>query len=156
MAWFWQWTVAYRKPGELNVQVTCEKTIFMQKAIYFVSKLIAARGIIELTDRCINFQVSPLDSSFGMKNLSIDLCSVTDVSLVERELRPKIVLAADGRNYEFIFANCKEFEAKLRQLLKDPLTCDLADDDDSSDVRCSCGKRVCALYHFCPWCGEHV
>jgi hypothetical protein len=128
----------------------------MQKAIYFVSKLIAARGIIELTDRCINFQVSPLDASVGMKNLSIDLCSITDISLEERELRPKVVVESAGRTYEFIFANGREFAAKIHQLLRDPLTTDLAEDDDSSTLLCSCGNRVSALYHFCPWCGTRI
>ena len=57
------------------LQVSMQTTIFMQKAIYFVSKLIAARGMIELTDRSLNFQVSPLDASFGMKDLTIERSS---------------------------------------------------------------------------------
>jgi hypothetical protein len=141
---------------EVNVQVSSEKTIFMQKAIYFVSKLIAARGIIELTDRCINFQVSPLDASFGMKNLSIDLCSITDICLEARELRPKVVVTAGGRRHEFIFSNCLEFGTKIRQMLADPLTCRMTGVKDQADVDCTCGRKVSALYQYCPWCGQKV
>lgn len=138
------------------MQVSHEKTIFMQKAIYFVSKLIAARGIIELTDRCINFQVSPLDASFGMKNLSIDLCSVTGVTIEERELRPKVIITASENRFEFILANGRELHDKVKQLVRNPLTCDVADDADQSTSCCSCGKNASSLYLFCPWCGKRL
>ncbi len=138
------------------MKISHEKTIFMQKAIYFVSKLIAARGIIELTDRCINFQVSPLDASFGMKNLSIDLCSVTGVTLEERELRPKVIITASESKYEFILANGKELRDKVKRLIRNPLTCDVVDDADQSTLYCSCGKKANSLYHFCPWCGKRL
>ncbi|HUV37152.1 MAG TPA: hypothetical protein VMX58_09475 [Patescibacteria group bacterium] len=138
------------------MQVSSEKTIFMQKAIYFVSRLIAARGILELTDRCINFQVSPLDASFGMKNLSIDLCSITDISLEERDLRPKVVITAGDHRYEFILSQGKKLHAKIKQILKNSLTCDLDDGENSSTLLCSCGKKVNSLYHYCPWCGKKL
>lgn len=138
------------------MQVSSEKTIFMQKAIYFVSRLVAARGILELTDRCINFQVSPLDASFGMKNISINLCSITDISLEERDLRPKVTITSGDHRHEFILSYGKKLHAKIKQMLKDPLTCDIEDGDDSSTLSCSCGKRVNSLYHYCPWCGKKV
>ncbi len=138
------------------MQVSSEKTIFMQKAIYFVSRLIAARGILELTDRCINFQVSPLDASFGMKNISIDLCSITDISLEERDLRPKVIITSGDRRYEFILTYGKKLHAKIREMLRDPLTCDIEDSEDSPTLPCSCGKHVNSLYHYCPWCGKKV
>ena len=128
----------------------------MQKAIYFVSRLIAARGIIELTDRSLNFQVSPLDASFGMKNLSIDLCSITDISLEERDLRPKVAIIAGEHKYEFILSYGKKLYAKIRRLLEDPLTGDIDDCGNTSTLDCSCGKSVSSLYHFCPWCGKKV
>lgn len=128
----------------------------MQKAIYFVSRLIAARGILELTDRCINFQVSPLDASFGMKSLSIDLCSITDTSLEERELRPKVSIIAGDHRYEFIMSNGRKLHEVLKRMLQDPLTCDIEESDDCSTLHCSCGKHVSNLYHYCPWCGRKM
>ena len=73
-------------------QVSNELTLFMQKAIYYVSKPIAARGIIELTDRRLYFQVQPFDASFGIRSISIDVCMITGVSIKcgDRQLETRV------------------------------------------------------------------
>jgi hypothetical protein len=138
------------------MQVSSEKTIFMQKAIYFVSKLIAARGILELTDRYINFQVSPLDASFGMKSISIDLCSITDLRMEERGLRPKVIVVTAQRNYEFILANGQKLYETLAKLVRDPVTSTAGGGAEHSALPCACGKLVSPLYQYCPWCGKRL
>lgn len=134
------------------LQVSTEKTIFMQKAIYFVSRLIAARGIIELTDRSLNFQVSPLDASFGMKDLSIDLCHISDLKIEGGEIHPKVAVIAD-KKHEFVLSKGQELYDKLRDLMKDPLKYDMEKGSSPATRFCACGGRVDAMYHYCPWCG---
>jgi len=138
------------------LQVSSEKTIFMQKAIYYVSRLIAARGIVELTDRHLNFQVSPFDASFGMKDLSIDLCSISDIRIVGGELHPKVVVVCDKERYEFVLAKGQELYDNLKEMRRDPLKFDLHDADGETSIFCECGKKINRLYRFCPWCGNGV
>jgi hypothetical protein len=127
----------------------------MQKAIYFVSRLIAARGIIELTDRSLNFQVSPLDASFGMKDISIDLCQVTDLRIEGGEIHPKVVVIAD-KKHEFVLSKGQELYDALRDLTRDPLKFEMDIQASHDEVFCSCGKGVNGMYPFCPWCGSAV
>jgi len=123
----------------------------MQKAIYFVSKPIAARGMLELTDRCLHFQVFPFDASFGMKNISIDVCTIVDVSIERGDLHPKITVTAD-RKYEFVLSKGQELFDRLKEIRKNPLG-QRANGDLSSEIVCSCGKSASSLYYYCPWCG---
>ena len=137
------------------LQVSTEKTIFMQKAIYFVSRLIAARGIIELTDRSLNFQVSPLDASFGMKDLSIDLCHISDLKIEGGEIHPKLAIIAD-KKHEFVLSKGQELYDRLRELIRDPLKYDL-DESPGPDAKfCKCGGKLNAMYRYCPWCGVEL
>jgi hypothetical protein len=141
---------------EVNMlQVSTETTIFMQKAIYFVSRLIAARGMIELTDRSLNFQVSPLDASFGMKDLTIDLCHISDLRIEGGEIHPKVVVIAD-KKHEFVLSKGQELYDRLRDVISDPLKYDCGDRSDLGKRYCSCGKRVNQIYLFCPWCGTSL
>ncbi|MFO7916239.1 MAG: hypothetical protein R6U43_11200 [Candidatus Krumholzibacteriales bacterium] len=134
------------------MQLSCEKTIFMQKAIYYRTKLLAARGIIELTDRYLNFQVSSLDSKFGIRNLSLDVCSIQEIKIKGGSIHPSVVVKSGDENYEFVLARADELYDKLKSLQKDPVT----------DVRirkeslrgCECGKWISPDYRFCPWCGR--
>ena len=135
------------------MQVSTEKTVFMQKAIYYVSKLIAARGIIELTDRNLHFQVSPFDASFGIKNLALPVCSIGKVTIEGGELHPKVVVFIEDRRHEFVLSKGQELYDKLKQITRDPLGFSVDDGGDSS-MLCSCGKSVSRLYNYCPWCGE--
>lgn len=137
------------------LQVSTEKTIFMQKAIYFVSRLIAARGIIELTDRSLNFQVSPLDASFGMKDLSIDLCHINDLKIEGGEIHPKIAVIAD-KKHEFILSKGQELYDKLHELMRDPLKYDIEKSSPPAVKFCECGGKVDAVYLYCPWCGADL
>ena len=134
------------------MQVSTEKTIFMQKAIYFVSRLIAARGIIELTDRSLNFQVSPLDASFGMKDLSIDLCHISDIKIEGGEIHPKVAVIAD-KKHEFVLSKGQDLYDELRELMRDPLKYDKEKSSPPVVKFCACGGKVDALYRYCPWCG---
>jgi len=134
------------------LQLSCEKTIFMQKAIYYRTRLLAARGIIELTDRYLNFQVSSLDSKFGIRNLSIDICSIGDVSIRGGNIHPTIVVASGDEDYEFVLARANVLYDKLKALQKDPVT-DVKI-RKKSPRQCQCGKWVSSEYNFCPWCGR--
>jgi hypothetical protein len=134
------------------LQVSTERTIFMQKAIYFVSRLIAARGIVELTDRSLNFQVSPLDASFGMKDFSVDLCHISEIRIEGGEIHPKVVVVAD-KKHEFVLSKGQELYDRLRDLTRDPLEFDMVGRAESEGIICSCGKNVNSMYRFCPWCG---
>lgn len=137
------------------LQVSMETTIFLQKAIYFVSRLIAARGMIELTDRSLNFQVSPLDASFGMKDLTIDLCHISDLRIEGGEIHPKIVVVAD-KKHEFVLSKGQELYDRLRELMRDPLKYDAEDQSELSRRYCSCGKQVNQIFIYCPWCGTSL
>jgi len=126
----------------------------MQKAIYFVSKPIAARGMLELTDRCLHFQVFPFDASFGIKNVSIDVCRIVDVCIERGDLHPKVTITAD-KKYEFLLSKGQELFDRLREIRKNPLG-QRATDEVSSETVCSCGKRASSLYYYCPWCGAKL
>jgi len=150
------WLSSGKKQGVYYMlQVSTEKTIFMQKAIYFVSRLIAARGIIELTDRSLNFQVSPLDASFGMKNLSIDLCHISDLKIEGGEIHPKVAVIAD-KKHEFVLSKGQELYDKLRGLMQDPLKYDEEKDAPRAARFCACGGKVDAMFRYCPWCGAEL
>ena len=126
----------------------------MQKAIYFVSKPMAARGMLELTDTHLHFQVFPFDASFGIKSVSIDVCMIEDVAIEKGDLHPRIVVSA-GRKYEFVLSKGQELYDLLRDLQRNPLR-QPGSGDVSPDTVCSCGKSVNGLYRYCPWCGEKL
>lgn len=138
------------------MHISSEKTIFMQKAIYYVSRLIAARGILELTDRHINFQVSNIEASFGIKDLSIDFCTIDDVRIEGGELYPKIVVHCDKGKYEFVLAKAQELYDRLKELRRDPLGFNLDGRNEDSIICSECGKQVNTLHRYCPWCGEKL
>ncbi|MBN2184130.1 MAG: hypothetical protein JW746_02265 [Candidatus Krumholzibacteriota bacterium] len=144
------------KSGGDRLQSTIEITIFMQKAIYYCSKLIAARGIIELTDRMLNFEVSSLDASFGIKNISIDLGDVTDVKILCGDLNPKIVLYANARKYEFVLSGGQELYDRLKDVLSMSGERPLCVDKSCFTHKCRCGREINNNYHFCPWCGAKI
>lgn len=138
------------------MQVTTEKTVFMQKAIYYVSKIIAARGIIELTDRHLNFQVSPLDASFGMKNFTVDIFAISDISMECGGLHPKVVIMSGDKKHEFVLAKGRELYDRIKSLQRDPLQYEMNDCIDQTEIVCTCGKSVNHMYQFCPWCGKRL
>ncbi len=138
------------------MQVYAEKTIFMQKAIYFVSKLIAARGVVELTDCNLNFQVSPFDSSFGIKSISIELISIEDVRLECRGLQPRVIIIARGKKYEFSLSKGKELYSRLRKFSIDPLESPGSGINPDTTFDCCCGRTIEGYYNYCPWCGEKL
>lgn len=137
------------------MQVSVEKTIFMQKAIYYVSKIIAARGILELTDRCLNFQVSSLDASFGIKDLSIELLSITDVIIAGGDFHPRVIVVCDRDKYEFVLSRAQELYDLLKKMLQDPVSFNISGLGDS-EVFCECGRSVSKAYNYCPWCGKRL
>jgi hypothetical protein len=128
----------------------------MQKAIYYVSKLIAARGIIELTDRKLNFTVSPFDSTFGIKDLSIPICSICDIKIEGGDIHPKIVIVTSDNRYNFVLANGQKLYDKIRELHRNPLDFEGDDYTNESTMLCKCGKQVNRLYRYCPWCGVEM
>jgi hypothetical protein len=128
----------------------------MQKAIYYVSRLIAARGIVELTDRHLNFQVSHLDASFGIKDVAIDICSIVEVNIHGGEIHPKVVVSTTEKRYEFVLAKGQELYDNLKSYTKDPLSFRAADDDNDSMMCSSCGKWINRIYSYCPWCGSRA
>lgn len=135
------------------MHICVEKTIFMQKAIFYVSKLIAARGVIELTDRYLNFQVSPFEQSFGIRDISIDCCSIADIRIEGGELHPKIVVVTEEREYQFVLSKGQELYDKLKDLNGNSLQFDIGA-SDSSMLQCPCGMRIDSSYSYCPWCGS--
>ena len=126
----------------------------MQKAIYYVTKPIAARGMLELTDRCLYFQVFPFDASFGIKNVSIDVVTITDVTIERGDLHPKISVVAD-RKYEFVLSKGQQLYDRLKELQRNPLQ-QGRDSEISNNLDCSCGRNVESRFHFCPWCGRKL
>ena len=126
----------------------------MQKAIYYVSKPIAARGMLELTDRCLYFQVFPFDASFGIKNVTIGVDAITSVTIEKGDLHPKISVTAE-RKYEFVLSKGQQLYDRLKELQRNPLQ---QGQDDAMPVKleCSCGSRVENVFHFCPWCGKKL
>jgi hypothetical protein len=127
----------------------------MQKAIYYVSKPIAARGILELTDRQLYFQVQPFDASFGIKNLSIDVCMISDVNIEYGDIHPKVVVTSEGKRYEFVLSKGQELYERLKNLQKNPLG-QSSDSPFAAEVVCGCGKSVSSMYRYCPWCGSKL
>ena len=126
----------------------------MQKAIYYVSKPVAARGMLELTDRCLYFQVFPFDASFGIKNVSIDVVAITDVTIERGDLHPKVSVTTD-RKYEFVLSKGQQLYDRLKELQRNPLQ--QGRDSESPDkLDCSCGRKVASIFHFCPWCGKKL
>jgi len=136
------------------VQVCEEKTIFMQKAIYYVTKLVAARGVVELTDRNINFQVSNLDSSFGIKSVSIDIDTISDFRIVGGNLKPGVIVTVTTKKYEFVLPKASEMYDCLKVMQKNPTRNILLEDDPK--FVCHCGKEINSEYRYCPWCGKKV
>jgi len=136
------------------LQLTSETTLFMQKAMYFVSKPIAARGMLELTDRHLYFQVFPFDASFGIKNVEIDVCAITDVSIERGDLHPRIIVVA-SRRYEFVLSKGQELYDRLREIRRNPLG-QRTDGDSACEIACACGKSASSLYEYCPWCGAKL
>lgn len=131
----------------------------MQKAILYVSKLIAARGVLELTDRRLCFQVSSFDASFGMKSVSIDLCSISKVAMECGDLHPRVVVSCGERSYEFVLSKGQELYDRVRDLMRDPLRSALEHEcaSEAAESSCAaCGKRASDLYRYCPWCGAKL
>jgi hypothetical protein len=126
----------------------------MQKAIYYVSKPIAARGMLELTDRCLYFQVFPFDASFGIKNVSIDVDAITDVTIEKGDLHPKISVVA-GLKYEFVLSKGQQLFDRLKELQRNPLQ-QGRDGVMGDKLDCSCGRSVESTFRFCPWCGKKL
>ena len=136
------------------MQLSNETTLFMQKAIYYVSKPIAARGMLELTDRCLYFQVFPFDASFGIKSISIDVVAITDVTIEKGDLHPKVSVIAE-RKYEFVLSKGQQLCDRLKELRRNPLQQD-RDGETPKKLDCSCGRSVESIFRFCPWCGEKL
>ena len=126
----------------------------MQKAIYYVSRLIAARGVLEMTDCRLNFQVSNLDSSFGMRGVSIDLATVDDVRIEGGDLHPRVIVCS-GKNYEFVLPKAQELYDQLKSHCFSSVSAGPADGEGPSIV-CGCGHSVSERYNFCPWCGSKL
>jgi len=126
----------------------------MQKAIYYVSRLIAARGVLEMTDCRLNFQVSHLDSSFGMRSVSIDLATVDDVRIEGGDLHPRVIVCS-GRDYEFVLPKAQELYDQLKKHCFSSVS---SDDDIDSEPKttCGCGHSVSKRFNFCPWCGSRL
>lgn len=137
------------------MQLCKENTLFMQKAIYYQSRLIAARGIIELTDRNLNFQVSALDSSFGLRNASIDICTITDVTIAGGNVQPAVVVTSAGKRYEFVLSKASELYDLLKTLLKNPVR-SVSASKEVSGITCHCGKMIKNNYTYCPYCGRKM
>jgi hypothetical protein len=129
----------------------------MQKAIYYVSRLIAARGIIELTDRNLNFQVAPFDSSFGIKDLSIPICTIMDVRIEGGERHPKVVVVTRDKRHEFVLSKGQELYDGLKEIWRDPIGCGAVNGQEVKTTGfCACGRNVERIYNYCPWCGAKV
>jgi hypothetical protein len=136
------------------LQVCTEKTLFMQKAIYYVSRLIAARGVLEMTDCRLNFQVSHLDSSFGMRGVSIDLATVDDVRIEGGDLHPRVIVCS-GRDYEFVLPKAQELYDQLKKNCFSSVSSE-GEKDEGPEVPCGCGHTVSERFNFCPWCGSRL
>jgi hypothetical protein len=126
----------------------------MQKAIYYVSRLIAARGVLELTDCRLNFQVSHLDSSFGMRGVSIDLATVDDVRIEGGDLHPRVIVCS-GKDYEFVLPKAQELYDQLKRHCFSSVSSE-PDTVDGPAVACGCGNSVETRFNFCPWCGSRL
>lgn len=138
------------------MQVYTEVTLFMQKAIFYVSRLIAARGVLELTDRSLNFDVSSLDASFGIKNVSIDLSTLLDIRIEGGDMHPRIIVQCESGKYEFVLSNAQRLYDRLRALINNPLIIEEENLQNRVTLKCRCGREVNSIYRFCPWCGEKL
>jgi hypothetical protein len=127
----------------------------MQKAIYYVSRLIAARGVIELTDRHLNFQVSSLDMSFGIKDVSVDLATVDDVRIEGGDLHPRVIISS-GKKYEFVVPRAQELYDLLKKLCCSSITAEANPFEFNSLSPCKCGKFIDNKFNYCPWCGSKL
>lgn len=137
------------------MQVCEEKTIFMQKAIYYVTKLVAARGVLELTDRNLNFQVSNLDSSFGIRSVSIDIDTISDVKIAGGNLNPAVIVTVVDKKYEFVLQKVSEMYDCLKELRKNSVR-NVLQAEKNPRFLCECGKEISREYRYCPWCGKRV
>ena len=122
--------------------------------MYFFSKPMAARGMLELTDRRLYFQVFPFDASFGIKNVDIDVCSISDVSIERGDLHPRVIVVAE-RRHEFVLSKGQELYDRLMEIRKNPLG-QKTNSDHACEIVCSCGKSVSNLFEYCPWCGSRM
>ncbi|MBN1163638.1 MAG: hypothetical protein JXB45_03590 [Candidatus Krumholzibacteriota bacterium] len=138
------------------MQVYTEKTVFMQKAIFYVSRLIAARGVIELTDSKLNFQVSTFDSSFGIKDITIELITIDDIRIEGGSLHPRVVITAAGKKYDFVLCKGQELYDRLKKYKIDPLLPPDLLAEGEALTTCSCGKTISGNYIYCPWCGAEL
>lgn len=136
------------------MQVCSEKTIFMQKAIYYVSRLIAARGVLELTDCRLNFTVAQLDSSFGLRNVSIDLATVDDLRIEGGDLHPRVIVTS-GKRYEFVLSKAQELYDQLKLRCCSSIAGAPAGGRPAQQL-CDCGRPIDAEFLFCPWCGDRL
>ncbi|MCU0638445.1 MAG: hypothetical protein MUF59_01020 [Candidatus Krumholzibacteria bacterium] len=156
MARFWhegmKWSV--REGAELHVNT--EVTVFMQKAIYYVSRLMAARGVVEMTDRSLNFEVSSLDSAFGIRDVSIDLSTLLEVRIECGDLNPRIIVTAACGKYEFVLSRGQELYDRLREHIHNPSFALDAGAGAAVTLKCGCGSEINSLYRFCPWCGSRM
>lgn len=137
------------------MHISNETTLFMQKAIYYVSKPIAARGMLELTDRRLLFQVFPFDASFGIRNLSIELTAVVGVDLSTGDIHPRVIIDTSDRRHEFMLPKGHELYERLRPLVSvAPPPRGTA--PEGRETACACGKAVNAGFAYCPWCGSRL
>lgn len=141
--------------GGSTLQTSNEITLFMQKAIYYVSKPIAARGMLELTDRRLLFQVFPFDASFGIKSLAIDLASISGVDFEAGDIHPRIVVRTRDHNHEFMLSKGRELYDRLKALVRNPLG-QVKTNAGEPEAVCACGKSVSGQYIYCPWCGTKL
>jgi hypothetical protein len=114
----------------------------------------AARGMLELTDRRLYFQVFPFDASFGIKNVDIDVCSITDVSIERGDLHPRVIVTAE-RRHEFVLSKGQELYDRLVEIRKNPLGQN-TNNEHACEIACSCGRSVSSLFEYCPWCGSKL
>ena len=134
------------------MHISNETTLFMQKAIYYVSKPVAARGMLELTDRRLLFQVFPFDASFGIKSLSIDITAIRGIEIQTGDIHPRLVVDTNERRHEFMLSKGRELYGCLKPLVGDPLGQEPTP-PEGSEISCRCGKTADVRYAYCPWCG---
>ncbi len=138
------------------MHVNTEITVFMQKAIFYVSRLIAARGVVEMTDRSLNFEVSSLDSSFGIRDLSICLSTILDVRIECGDLHPRIIVIAENGKFEFVLSRGQELYDRLRDFIHNPILPGDNCPKTGVTLKCRCGREINSMYRFCPWCGARM
>jgi len=137
------------------LHISTETTLFMQKAIYYVSKPVAARGMLELTDRRLLFQVFPFDASFGIRSLSIDITAIRGIEIKAGDIHPRLVVDTNERRHEFMLSKGRELYDYLKPLVGDPLGQERMP-PETPEISCGCGKAADARFAFCPWCGARL